>query len=146
MLIAWWSMSVNRWHQVLYTDIYRRDIHATYICISLSISSFHLKEFGLNLVLVDSMSRDSVVGIATGYGLDNRGVGVRVPVGSRIFSAPRRPWSPLNLLSNGCRGSFPRGESGRDVKLATHSQVVSRQENVDLYSHSPILLHGVVVN
>jgi hypothetical protein len=31
-------------------------------------------------------SRDSVVGIATGYGLDNRGVGVRVPVGSRIFS------------------------------------------------------------
>jgi hypothetical protein len=25
-------------------------------------------------------SRDSVVGIATGYGLDDRGVGVRVPV------------------------------------------------------------------
>jgi hypothetical protein len=30
------------------------------------------------------MSRDSVVGIATSYGLDDRGVGVRVPVGSRI--------------------------------------------------------------
>jgi hypothetical protein len=30
-------------------------------------------------------SRDSVVGIATGYGLDDRGVEVRVPVGSRIF-------------------------------------------------------------
>jgi hypothetical protein len=27
-------------------------------------------------------SRDSVVGTATGYGLDDRGVGVRVPVGS----------------------------------------------------------------
>jgi hypothetical protein len=26
----------------------------------------------------------------TGYGLDDRGVGVRVPVGSRIFSSPRR--------------------------------------------------------
>jgi hypothetical protein len=26
-------------------------------------------------------SRDRVVGIATGYGLDDRGVGVRVPVG-----------------------------------------------------------------
>jgi hypothetical protein len=25
-------------------------------------------------------------GIATGYGLDDRGVGVRVPVGSRIFT------------------------------------------------------------
>jgi hypothetical protein len=36
-------------------------------------------------------SRDSVVGIATSYGLDDRGVGVRVPVGSRIFSSPDRP-------------------------------------------------------
>jgi hypothetical protein len=35
--------------------------------------------------------RDSVTGIATGYGLDDRGVGVRVPVGSRIFSSPSRP-------------------------------------------------------
>jgi hypothetical protein len=45
-------------------------------------------------------SRDSVVGIATGYGLDDGGVGVRVPVGSSIFSSPRRPerlWSPTNL-------------------------------------------------
>jgi hypothetical protein len=29
-------------------------------------------------------SRDSSVGIATSYELDDRGVGVRVPVGSRI--------------------------------------------------------------
>jgi hypothetical protein len=36
-------------------------------------------------------SRDSVVGIATGYGLDDRGVEVRVPVGVRIFSSPCRP-------------------------------------------------------
>jgi hypothetical protein len=36
-------------------------------------------------------SRDSVVGIATSYGLDDPGVGVRVPVGSRIFSYPDRP-------------------------------------------------------
>jgi hypothetical protein len=28
---------------------------------------------------------------ATGYGLDERGVGVRVPVGSTIFFSPRRP-------------------------------------------------------
>jgi hypothetical protein len=34
---------------------------------------------------------DSVVGIATGYGLDDRGVGYRVPVESRIFSASSRP-------------------------------------------------------
>jgi hypothetical protein len=36
-------------------------------------------------------SRDSAVGIATGYGLDDRGVGVRVPEGSRILSSPHRP-------------------------------------------------------
>jgi hypothetical protein len=37
------------------------------------------------------------VGIATGYGLDDRGFGVRVPEGSRIFSSPCRPdwlWGP----------------------------------------------------
>jgi hypothetical protein len=57
-------------------------------------------------------SRDSVVSIATGYGLDDREVGVRVPVRSRIFSSQCRPdrlWSPLILLSNGYRGIFPRG-------------------------------------
>jgi hypothetical protein len=56
------------------------------------------------------MSLDSSVGIATGYGLDDRGVGVRVPVGSRIFSSSNRPerlWGPPNLLSNGYGGSFP---------------------------------------
>jgi hypothetical protein len=36
-------------------------------------------------------SRDSSVGIATGCGLDNRGVGVRVAVEPRIFTSPRRP-------------------------------------------------------
>jgi hypothetical protein len=33
----------------------------------------------------------SVVGIATSYGLDDRGIRVRVPVESRIFSSPNRP-------------------------------------------------------
>jgi hypothetical protein len=37
------------------------------------------------------MSRDSAVGIATGYGLNDRGVGVQVPVGSRIFPTSSRP-------------------------------------------------------
>jgi hypothetical protein len=36
------------------------------------------------------MSHDSAVGIATGYELDDRGSGVRVLVGSRIFTFPCR--------------------------------------------------------
>jgi hypothetical protein len=57
-------------------------------------------------------SRDSTVGIATGYGLDDRGIGVRVPVGPRIFSCRRRPdrvWGTPSLLSSGYRGLFLRG-------------------------------------
>jgi hypothetical protein len=61
---------------------------------------------------VDSyLSRDSAVGIATGYGLDDRGVGVLVPVGSKIFYSPRRLdrlWGPPSLLSNGYQGIPPR--------------------------------------
>jgi hypothetical protein len=34
------------------------------------------------------MSLGSAVGIASDYGLDDRGVGVRVPVGSRIYTSP----------------------------------------------------------
>jgi hypothetical protein len=41
--------------------------------------------------LLLNMSRGSVVGIATAEGLENRGVGVEVPVGSRIFSSPHHP-------------------------------------------------------
>jgi hypothetical protein len=57
-------------------------------------------------------SRDSVVGILTGYWLDDRRFGVGVPVGSRIFTPSCRPdrlWFPPNLLSNGYWGLFPRG-------------------------------------
>jgi hypothetical protein len=55
-------------------------------------------------------SWDSVVSIVTGYGLDDRGIGVQLLVGSRIFSSPCHPdrlWSPPNLLSNGYWGLFP---------------------------------------
>jgi hypothetical protein len=69
------------------------------------------------------------VGIASGYRLDEQGVGVRVPAGSRIFFSPCRPdWlcgSP-NALFSGYRGLFPLGYSDRGVKLTTHLQLVPR--------------------
>jgi hypothetical protein len=53
----------------------------------------------------------SAVGIVTGYWLDGRGVGGRVPVGSRFLSSPRRPdrfWGSPSLLSNENR-DYPSG-------------------------------------
>jgi hypothetical protein len=36
----------------------------------------------------------TAVGMETGYWLNDREVGVRVPIGSRIFSSPHRPDYP----------------------------------------------------
>jgi hypothetical protein len=54
-------------------------------------------------------TRGGSIGIATGYGLDDPGVGVRVLVGSSIFTSPYRPdrlWGTLNLLHNEYRVDF----------------------------------------
>jgi hypothetical protein len=39
--------------------------------------------FGMRTI--NNWSQDSAVGIATGYGLDDRRVGVRIPVVAKIF-------------------------------------------------------------
>jgi hypothetical protein len=51
----------------------------------------------------------SALSIATGYGLDGKGVGVRFPIGARFLFSLHRPdlfWSSPSLLSNGYQGSF----------------------------------------
>jgi hypothetical protein len=109
---------------------------------SLKIVNFRLS-IDLNWCATLDKSRGSVVGIATGYGMEGGGVGVRVPVRSRIFSSPSCPdrlWGPPNLLFNGYRGFFPRGLSGRVVKLTTHLQLVLRsRKRASIYSipHTP---------
>jgi hypothetical protein len=88
----------------------------------------------------------SAVGIATGYGLDEGGVGVRVPVGAKFFSSPRRPHrigGPSSLLSNGHRGRFPRWYSGRGVKLTSPSS--AEVKNGGDIPPLPVCLHGIVL-
>jgi hypothetical protein len=56
--------------------------------------------------------------------------------GEIFFSSPPHPdrlWGPPNLLWNGYKGLFPRGFSGRGVKLTTHLHLVPR-----------LRLHGVI--
>jgi hypothetical protein len=51
-------------------------------------------------------SRGGAVGIATGYGLDDRGVVVRVLTESRTFTSPYcadRLWDPSSFLSPGVK-------------------------------------------
>ena len=68
----------------------------------------------------------SVVGIATGYGLDGPGSN---PGGGEIFrTCPDRPWDPPSLLYNGYR-VFPWGKerTGRDADPSpTTSAVVMK--------------------
>jgi hypothetical protein len=72
--------------------------------------------------------RETVVRVVTGYGLDDRGVGIRVPVGSRIFSSPRRPdLSGVHLTSYPFGiGVFPTGVK-RPGREADHSPPTSAE-------------------
>jgi hypothetical protein len=56
-------------------------------------------------------SRDSSVGMESGYGLAGRGVCIRVSVEARVSSSScrRTGWGPPSLLSNGYRALFPGG-------------------------------------
>ena len=75
----------------------------------------------------------SVVGIATGYGLD--GPGIESRWGGEIFrTCPDRPWGPPSLLYNGYR-VFPGGKEGpgHDTDLSHPSSAVGH-ETVYLYS------------
>jgi hypothetical protein len=86
-------------------------MHYVHLSIKLT-KSCTLKSFARHITF--NRSQDSVFGIVTGYGLDDREFGVRVPVGSRIFTSPcrlDRPWGPPNLVFSGYRENFPGGKA-----------------------------------
>jgi hypothetical protein len=108
-LFYWHSSSVHPYAMLLEGQV----CHDAFSCACISQTGLALHVFRMRFCMHllhppvrATWSQDSVVGIATSYGLD-RGVGVRVPVGSRIFSSSRRPdrlWGPPRLPSNGYRG------------------------------------------
>jgi hypothetical protein len=89
-------------------------------------------------------SCDSSVGIALGYGLDDRGSRVLFPAGAGNFSLHHRvqnppiQWIP-GALSLGVKWLGPK---------ADHSppSIAEVKEWVELYLHSPIRLHGMVLS
>jgi hypothetical protein len=121
-----WSLSRSTWFQYTpscHIGLYLRSIFIlTQPGIYTSPKSFFPSRFPIKILFACLMCSTSLVhliyiyltnligaGIATGYGLEDGGVGVWVPVGSRIFSSPRRPdrlCGPPNLLDNGYRGLF----------------------------------------
>jgi hypothetical protein len=83
----------------------------------------------------------SVVGLVTGYGLDDRGVGFRVRVGLRIFSYPRcwdRLSGPPSHLKNTPLRHFPGGGVKRPGREAGHSPPTSTEvKKMCLYTSTP---------
>jgi hypothetical protein len=94
-------------------------------------------------------NRVSSVGIATGYGLEDRGVGVRAPVGLRISTSPYRAGrllGPRNPIAIGYWRSFDGGRAVGAWVWPLTTILCRGQETMDLYIISPIRLHGVVLS
>jgi hypothetical protein len=80
-------------------------------CVSFSSTTFSFFETVFTYFAGRIFSEGSSVGIATGYGLDGRGVGVRVPVGSRIFVVQTGSGAQPASYPIGTGCSFSRGKA-----------------------------------
>jgi hypothetical protein len=81
------------------------------------------------------------VGIAMGYGMDCPG---SITDKARFFSSAQRPdrlWGSPSLLSSGYRW-----QSSWGMKLTTHLHLMPRSRLAELYLHSPLCLHGIMLN
>jgi len=92
-------------------------------------------------VLLDVSGPGSVVGIATGYGLD--GPGIESRWGAR-FSAPLQtgPGAHPTSCTMGA-GSFSGVKCGRAMTLTPHPFSCRSQERVELHLHSPYGPNGL---
>ena len=96
------------------------------------ISHVHLTPFFYNATQIDEIStffsffflvsRNSSVGIATGYWLD--GPGIESRWGARSFAPVQTGPGAHTASCTMCTGSFPRVKSGRGVTLTPHPLLV----------------------
>jgi hypothetical protein len=106
--------------------------------------------FHIFITTTTTKSRDISVGIALSYGLDDRGSRVRFPEGAGNFSLHHRVQNSSGVhpasYPMGTRGSFPGVKrTGREANNS-HPSSAEFKKCVELYLHSPIRLHGVVLS
>jgi hypothetical protein len=86
-------------------------------------------------------SRGSSVSIVSGYGLDNRAIGVRSPAGAKVFSSNLYVQTGSEAHPASCRvdtgGPFPGAKRGRGVTLTTHPHLMPRSRMSRSYTSSP---------
>jgi hypothetical protein len=116
----------------------------TFTDIICHLTSFHVQK------LYEYKSRDSSVGIALGYELDDRGSRVRFPARAGNFSLHHRVQNGFGAhpasYPMGTRGSFPGGKAA-GTWSSTHLHLVPRSKKEWSYTFTPqIRLHDVVLS
>jgi hypothetical protein len=111
--------------------------------VELYFTYLHLTE----CYLIKDESRYDSVGMAAGYGLDDRMFGVRFPAGAGDFSLRHRvqirSQPPIQWLP----GALSLGVKRPGRETSHHLRLVPRSKNAWSYTSTPpILLHGVVLN
>jgi hypothetical protein len=95
----------------------------------------------LHLCNLSDGARGSSVSILSGYGLDNRAIGVRSPAEAREFSSSLCVQTGSGAHPASCTmgtGSpFPGAKPGRGVTLTTHPPLVPRSRMSRSYTSSP---------
>jgi hypothetical protein len=114
--------------------------------LHLSCNSMHIS-LGIdiyNYAIVIVESQVSLVGIVTGYWLDDLG-GEGCQECSLLHLVQANSEARLPSTPVGTRGCS-LGESGLGVKLTTHLQLILKSRNTGLYIYSLIRFRGVMLN
>ena len=119
------SLLLTQYHSYQIAQHVRRSRDLIY-CVTMHHS---VELGGINEKYCISSGPGSVVGIATGYGLDGPGIESRLGGGEIFRTCPDRPWGPPSLLYNGYRVFHGDKERpGHDADPLLHSSTVVVKE------------------